>query len=808
MVALLGTLKAGAAYVPVDIDYPAERIRYMVADASPELVITDATVAPRLEIGEFAPTLILGEIDGSADNVVDAERVSALLPSSPAYLIYTSGSTGRPKGVVVEHRSLIDYLCWAQDAFPSAAGTALLHSPTAFDLTVTTLYLPLISGGCVQIADLDQADVAALRAAGRDNTMLKATPSHLALLALLGDEFSPSGDLIIGGEALSGATLRQWRERHPGATVSNEYGPTEATVGCVEYRVRAGDVVADGDVPIGRPTWNTQAYVLDSALRPVPDGTAGELYVAGAGLAGLLPPGGLTAERFVANPFGDPGARMYRTGDLVRWGADEQLEYLGRIDEQIKIRGHRVERGEVEAVIASHPAVAQVAVVPWQVRAGDTRLVGYVVPVAGGDSDSATLRAFAAAELPEYMVPAVFTTLAELPLSPNGKLDRRALPAPDFGWAPGRGATDVAGGAAPDALRGGARRVPCRRPRQLLRAGRRQHHLDPTQRTGTRGRPGDLAAAGLRAAYGGGARHGGGIPDRRGRGRGWQRPGAPHPDHALVAGTRRHNGRLWTVDAPARSEGRQPRRGRRGCRGPGHPARHAAPASRRHCRRLGSDGGRAGSRASRHRGAPRGGRRRDARGPGGASWPGRSGAGERAADAGSGRGRRARTGVVRRRHRACRAPPAGGPPPGRRRCVLGHHRRRRGRGLGGRTRRPPAAGVPTSFRTWAGRLATAAADPERVAETALWQRATSESASLVDNVVLDPALDLAATAGAWSYGCRRRSPRPYGPLRPPRCTVGSIMCCWPCSPWPPASGVRSRVHSTLRAARRRRGTRP
>ncbi|MDG4810826.1 amino acid adenylation domain-containing protein [Micromonospora sp. WMMD1120] len=748
MVALLGTLKAGAAYVPVDVDYPAERIRFMVADAEPELVLTSETVAPRLSLDALAPTLVPGDVDGSDVDVADADRVSALRPSSPAYLIYTSGSTGRPKGVVVEHRSLIDYLCWAADAFPSAAGTALLHSPTAFDLTVTTLYLPLISGGCVQIADLDQAAGIALREAGRDNSMLKATPSHLALLDLLGDEFSPSGDLIIGGEALSGATLRQWRDRHPGATVSNEYGPTEATVGCVEYRVRPGDVVADGDVPIGRPTWNTQVYVLDSALRLVPDGTAGELYVAGAGLArGYFRRAGLTAERFVANPFGDPGDRMYRTGDLVRWGIDAQLEYLGRVDEQIKIRGHRVERGEVESVIARHPAVAQVAVVPWQVRTGDVRLVGYVVPAPDGEVDSASLRAFAATELPEYMVPAVFTTVAELPLSPNGKLDRRALPAPDFGTGAGDqaprnsreellqalfaevlGASRVGvhdsffelGGDSIISIQLSARARAAGlaiSPRQVFEL-RTVAALANAAESLT-GEDADEAGSGQvpLTPIMHWLRERGGTMDTFGQSMLLPVPaGASHGQVAEVVGAliTRHDMlrlRLDTADGwkatVAEPDGDRP----------GVAVRRVVVAADTLAEPEALRALVASERANAHRELD------------------------------------PRAGVV--------LVPVwfdAGPELAGRLLLVAHHLVVDGvswgiladdvasawAGVSDGARLP---GVPTAFRTWAGRLETIASEPARVAEAAFWQRATSEPAPLVDGVVLDPTLDLAATAG-------------------------------------------------------------
>ncbi|NEW68833.1 non-ribosomal peptide synthase/polyketide synthase [Streptomyces rhizosphaericus] len=409
VVALLGVLKAGGAYVPVDPEYPAERKAHILSDARPVLVIDDVA-------------------DLAAADAYAAEpvRVVASL-NSPAYVIYTSGSTGRPKGVVVEHRSVGAYLERAREVYPDASGTALLHSSVAFDLTVTALYTPLVSGGRVVLGELDE------RAgdAGRPSFM-KVTPSHLGLLEALPEEVSPSGTLITGGEALVGEALASWRAAHPDVTVVNAYGPTEATVNCTDFRIEPGAVVAGGAVPIGRPFWNTRAYVLDAGLRPVPPGVAGELYIGGVVLArGYLGRADLTAERFTADPYGPAGARMYRTGDLARWNADGQLVYVGRVDDQVKVRGFRIELGEIQAVLRGHPEVAQAAVVVREDRAGDQRLVAYVV------SDTAVsdtvLREHAADSLPDYMVPSAFVTLEELPLTPNGKLDRRALPAPDYG---------------------------------------------------------------------------------------------------------------------------------------------------------------------------------------------------------------------------------------------------------------------------------------------------------------------------------------------------------------------------------------
>ena len=334
-------------------------------------------------------------------------------------MLYTSGSTGRPKGVVVEHRAVTAYLAWARATYPGLAGVALLHSPVSFDLTVTGLLGTLTAGGTVRLAAIDEP---AARAGGRP-AFLKVTPSHLPLLD---GELSPTADLVIGGEALTGEQLVAWRAAHPGVAVINEYGPTEATVGCVAARIAPGEPVPAGPVPIGTPTWNTRALLLDAALRPVPPGVVGELYVTGTQLArGYHDRPGLTAERFLPCPYGPPGARMYATGDLARWRADGTLDYLGRRDDQVKVRGMRIELGEVEAALLAHPDV-RAAAAAVRTDGGEPALVGYLVGPAHEDS----VRAELARELPAHLVPAALVRLDALPLTPNGKLDRAALPAP------------------------------------------------------------------------------------------------------------------------------------------------------------------------------------------------------------------------------------------------------------------------------------------------------------------------------------------------------------------------------------------
>jgi amino acid adenylation domain-containing protein len=429
--ALLAVLKSGASYLPLDPDHPAERTRFVLADAEPVLVLSGTKVASTLPAGSHpllldAPETVraLAERDGA--DLTDADRAASLSPAHPAYVIYTSGSTGRPKGVVVEHRSVIDYVSWAAAEYPSAAGAALLHSPVTFDLTVTALYTPLVTGGRVHLASLDDAPDT-----GTGITFLKATPSHLPLLAGLPDAHAPSGELLVGGEALTGETLAGYRARRPDTAVVNVYGPTEATVNCTQYRVEPGQELPAGAVPIGRPFANTRAYVLDAWLRPVPAGVRGELYIAGASLArGYLDRAALTAERFVADPFGPAGARMYRTGDLAYWNSDGQLVYAGRADGQVKLRGFRIETGEIESVLARHPGVTRAAVVLREDTPGDRRLVAYVTGDAVPGADE--LRSLVAGAVPEYMVPAAFVSLDALPLTHNGKLDLRALPAPGF----------------------------------------------------------------------------------------------------------------------------------------------------------------------------------------------------------------------------------------------------------------------------------------------------------------------------------------------------------------------------------------
>ncbi|HEX8337964.1 MAG TPA: non-ribosomal peptide synthetase, partial [Pyrinomonadaceae bacterium] len=353
-----------------------------------------------------------------------------------AYVIYTSGSTGRPKGVMVRRRGLLNYLCWAGRAYAPESGVgAPLHSSLSFDLSVTSIFLPLLAGRRLELlaGGHDAEALAAALAGEAGYSLVKLTPAHLRLLAAgAGAAPGASRALVVGGESLTWEAVRAWRGRAPGTRIFNEYGPTETVVGSSVYEAEAGAGRAGEAVPIGRPIANTQLYVLDAGMEPAAVGVVGELYIGGAGVArGYVNRAGLTAERFIPDPHGvEAGARLYRTGDLGRYLADGQVEYVGRADSQVKVRGYRIELGEVEAALSAHASVGE-CVVAVRGEEDGKRLVAYVVARAGQAVGAAELREQLAQRLPAYMVPSAYVFLDELPLTRNGKVDRRALPSPE-----------------------------------------------------------------------------------------------------------------------------------------------------------------------------------------------------------------------------------------------------------------------------------------------------------------------------------------------------------------------------------------
>ncbi|MFM9432981.1 amino acid adenylation domain-containing protein [Janthinobacterium sp. CG_23.3] len=433
VVGLLAVLKAGGAYVPLDPDYPAERLRYMLEDSGIRLLLTHSDMQARFADSAQLNILALDTLDVGAEPAHNPHP--ALHGENLAYVIYTSGSTGKPKGAANRHRSLYNRLAWMQQTYQlTPAETVLQKTPFSFDVSVWEFFWPLMVGARLAIAGpgehRDPARLVELIVRHRVST-LHFVPSMLqAFLAHQGVEACVSLERIVcSGEALPAEAQNEVFKRLPKAALYNLYGPTEAAIDVTHWTCRDD---GRGQVPIGQPISQTKTYVLDGELALAPAGVAGELYLGGIGLArGYLERAGLTAERFVADPFDPQGGRLYRTGDLVRWNSEGQLEYLGRIDHQVKIRGLRIELGEIEAQLLAQAEVREAVVVAKDGAAG-ARLVAYVSAQAGQPCGAASLRERLGLALPEYMVPSAIVVLESLPLNANGKVDRKALPEPDF----------------------------------------------------------------------------------------------------------------------------------------------------------------------------------------------------------------------------------------------------------------------------------------------------------------------------------------------------------------------------------------
>ncbi|HEU5378228.1 MAG TPA: amino acid adenylation domain-containing protein [Ktedonobacteraceae bacterium] len=439
VVAVFAVLKAGGAYLPLDLSWPAERYAFLLEDAGLHTVLTSSHHRQRFpQMDQPTKIICLDEAQRWLEQQPQTNPVQVHHPDQLAYLIYTSGSTGTPKGVMITHRGLVNYLHWGLERYQVAEGNgSLVHSSLSFDLTVTSLFLPLLAGRTVTLLPEEQQLEALSEAvqSASQGSLVKITPAHLAIVnAHLAEKklASKSGVVVIGGEQLYREHLEAWQEQAPETIFMNEYGPTETVVGCCVYQVPAEQEEA-GPVPIGRPIANTQMYLLDRWGQPVSRGMVGELYIAGVGLArGYLHRPALTAERFLPNPFSDqPGARLYRTGDLARYQPDGTLEFLGRNDTQIKLRGYRIELGEIESLLRQHPLIEDCAVLLRAERNEEKRLVAHVVLKKDQELDRSRqeLRSMLQKHLPQYMVPSAFLPQKALPLTSNGKIDIQALSA-------------------------------------------------------------------------------------------------------------------------------------------------------------------------------------------------------------------------------------------------------------------------------------------------------------------------------------------------------------------------------------------
>ncbi|MBE8964964.1 amino acid adenylation domain-containing protein [Nostocales cyanobacterium LEGE 12452] len=437
LIALLGILKAGGAYVPIDPSYPLERKAFILNDSQMPVLLTQQHIIVDLATNGIKVICI----DSDWETINQQKNENPIATTSElnlAYIIYTSGSTGKPKGTLIPHQGLVNYLSWATQRYAVEQGVGtLVHSPLGFDLTITSLFSPLLVGGTVELLSEQQGIETLSQALNKSSnlSLVKITPAHLDLLKqqLSKEEIAnKTRAFIIGGENLLAENITFWQDVAPDTILVNEYGPTETVVGCCVYQVPVGKH-STGSIPIGKPIANTQLYILDQYLQPVPMGVQGELHIGGLGLArGYLNQPELTALKFIPNPFSkQEGDRLYKTGDLVRFLPSGDIEYIGRIDNQVKIRGFRVELGEIEAVINQHPLVSASVVILREDKSGNQTLIAYTTLQPDKTLTTPELRRFLQNKLLDHMIPTAFMILEALPLTSNGKVDRQALPIPD-----------------------------------------------------------------------------------------------------------------------------------------------------------------------------------------------------------------------------------------------------------------------------------------------------------------------------------------------------------------------------------------
>jgi len=444
VISLLAILKSGAAYIPLDPSFPFERTKFMIDEARLSMILTQGNLSSKL-IANYDPKKL-----GRAFHVIsldkESERISQQNVLKPkrkttlknlAYIIYTSGSTGFPKGTMISHRALVNYLNWCCETYKLKEGTGSLHhSSFAFDFSVTSLFAPLIVGQRVVLSPRGSDESVLLTGfeSKHDRSLLKLTPIHAQVL---GDQLSnktgsPTRTLVLGGEELKPEHLTSWLEHAANTAIYNEYGPTEATVGCCFYRIPK-NIHTMTCIPIGRPIDNMSCYILDKKLRPTPIGVPGELHIGGVGLAeGYLNHPDLTAERFISNPFSpEQGSLLFKSGDMARFLHSGDIEFLGRMDEQVKINGYRIEPNEIVSILINHPAISQAAVISREERPGEKYLVAYVVGNKKKRLED-DVQSFLRSRIPSYMLPKTMIWLDTLPMTESGKLDRRALPQPDI----------------------------------------------------------------------------------------------------------------------------------------------------------------------------------------------------------------------------------------------------------------------------------------------------------------------------------------------------------------------------------------